>query len=279
MYYEIYPDTLFLENLFCNLICIGAMKISFDRAVTWKKCLLASVLASFADTAVTILLFQKLWILQLGILFPIEGFLICYCLELSEWKTRMLYIYEIGGLGLLMGGVLEYIEQWGKVTLEIFLTVVFALGIGAGITKRLEKTMKSQRILLRDVAVYKNQKCIEVKGFADTGNHLKDPVSQRPICILEYEELEKILTTRQKYEITELLDFGAPEGEIQTDYGFVPYESLGNPTGLLLVMEMDFMVICQEHGDRVIEKPMIGITRQKFAGLFHYSILLHKDFC
>ena len=62
-------------------------------------------------------------------------------------------------------------------------------------------------------------------------------------------------------------------------YQMIPYQCVGQPKGILKGTQIDYMVILEGENSRIIEKPMIGITEQPFTGIFHYSILLHNDFC
>ncbi|MGN0334077.1 MAG: sigma-E processing peptidase SpoIIGA [Lachnospiraceae bacterium] len=279
MHYEIYPDTLFLENLLCNLLFLGIVKRCLVHAVTWKECIFAAVLTAAVNTVGSILCFRHFWILQSGILFPVSGMMVCYCMQIREWRRILYMIVQFAGLGLILGGLIEFAEQWTELRMYIVLLVLLFFGITAGIMERLIKHYRRQDASMRKVVIYLNRKCSSIRGFADTGNQLIDPVSKKPVCILEYDALEKILTTRQKYEITELLDFGMPLEPENYRYHYIPFQSLGTGNGMVLGMELDCMTVLNAGQIRVIEKPMIGITRQKFAGLFHYSILLHNDYC
>ncbi len=276
MHYEIYPDMLLLENFFCNLICLGAAK-RWICTVSWKRCIGAAFFAALVNTGFSILLFRHFWILQLGVLFPVTGVMVCACLRIREWRKSFLLICRFAWLGLMLGGVLEYLGQWEGLRMKILLSALLVLSASAIIPVFRIYSRKSEA--MRDVCICFNQKCREIRGLADTGNMLTDPISKKPVCILEYEELKLILTTRQQYEIAELLDFGFPKDCETTGYYLIPYQSLGSPSGLLVAMELDRMIIYCGKCRKVVEKPLVGITRQQFAGIFHYSILLHNDYC
>lgn len=69
------------------------------------------------------------------------------------------------------------------------------------------------------------------KGFIDSGNHLREPVSQSPVCIVEKSWLEKFL----------------PEEEIGHIFSTeVEYHSLGSPQGKLMAAGLKELAIKQK---------------------------------
>ena len=115
---------------------------------------------------------------------------------------------------------------------------------------------------MREIVLYWNNRSNHISGFADTGNHLFDPISKKPVCIITKEAWKAVL-----------------EDSEPPMYHLVSYQSVGNPQGLLWAAQIDYMVVMDGSNSRIIEKPMIAITEQPFTGIFHYSILLHNDFC
>ena len=101
-----------------------------------------------------------------------------------------------------------------------------------------------------------------MKGFLDTGNHLIDPVSKKPVSVITLEAWKHLAETIEP-----------------PSFRLIPFKTVGNPEGLIEVVQIDYMVILQGKNSQIIEKPMLAITKQPFTGIFHYSILLHSDFC
>ena len=115
---------------------------------------------------------------------------------------------------------------------------------------------------MREIALYLNGRCCHIRGFADTGNQLFDPISKKPVSIVSKDAWNTLL-----------------EDSEPPLYYFIPYKTVGNPNGILLAVQIDYMVILEGNNSRIYEKPMIAITEQPFTGIFHYSILLHNDYC
>ena len=102
------------------------------------------------------------------------------------------------------------------------------------------KNYKRQNEYMREVTLCWRGKNCHIKGFADTGNHLMDPISKKPVSIITSEAWHTLL-----------------EKDETPLYRFIPYKG---------------------ENSQIIEKPMIAITEQPFTVIFHYSILLHSDY-
>ena len=262
MHYVIYPDTLFLENLLCNLLFLTFMKSLFFPAATWKRIFLAGSMTALCNTLASILFFRCIWILQLGVLLPAAGIMTCCLLQLRDIRRILYLLYQMILWTLVLGGILQALQQWTELRVEvIFLSTAF-LALVFGILEKILKIYKRQNECMREIVLYWNEKSCHIRGFADTGNQLFDPVSKKPVSIISLEAWNTLL--------------GDSEPPL---YYAIPYQCVGQPKGILRGAQIDYMAILEGENSRIIEKPMIAITEQPFTGIFHYSILLHNDFC
>ncbi len=253
MHYVIYPDTLFLENLICNLLFLTFLKSLFFPSAKGKRILLASVVTAFCNTLISILFFRCIWILQVAGLFPAAGFMVWYCFEINDQRRMLFLLYQMILWILVMVGM---IQIFNHVVLSVLLIVLVF-----GILEKVFKTYRQQNTWMRKVILYFGEACVEIGGFVDTGNHLTDPISKKPVSIITFEAWHKMLK-------------GAEEPLLRV----IPYKSVGNPHGYLWGVQIDSMEILDGNQRQIIEKPMIAMTEQPFTGIFHYSILLHSDY-
>lgn len=262
MHYVIYPDTLFLENFICNLLFLAFMKSLFFPAATWKRIVLAGAVTALCNTLASILFFHCIRILQLGVLLPAAGIMVCCCLQIRESRRILYLLYQMSLWTLVLGGILQVLEQWTKLKIEEVLLSAAIMTIVFGILEKILKIYKRQNECMREIVLYWNKKSCHIRGFADTGNQLFDPIRKKPVSIISQDAWKMLL-----------------EDSPPPLYYFIPYKSVGNPHGILQGIQLDYMVILQGDDSRIIEKPMIAITEQPFTGIFHYSILLHHDYC
>ena len=153
----------------------------------------------------------------------------------------------------LLGGIYANMRQ-------DFRAKVYATAFG--ISEKVLKIYKRQNECMREVVLYWKERSCHIRGFADTGNHLIDPISKKPVSIITLEDWHRLVREEDK-----------------PMYRLIPYKSVGNPNGLLQGIEIDYMAILEGDNSKIIERPMIAITEQPFTGIFHYSILLHSDYC
>lgn len=261
MYYVIYPDTLFLENLMCNLLFLVFMKGSFFPAVKWKRIIFAAVMTAFGNTLVSILFFHSIWILKLGVLFPAACLMMFFVLDIKEGSRIMELSYQMILWMLAFGGILQAVSQWKHVNSSMMLALAGIFTVVFGITEKIMKHYRRQREYLREILLFYHGSSVRVQGFADTGNHLLDPYSKKPVSVLSKEAWEKL-----------------SEKEKKPLFRLIPYRTIGNPDALIKAVEIDRMILLEGKKEYVIERPVIAIAEQPFQGIFHYSILLHNEY-
>lgn len=262
MHYIIYPDTLFLENLSCNLLFLAFLKTLFFQEIRWKRIFWTSGMTALCNTLISILFFRSVWILQIGVLFPAAGVMVCDCFHLRDQRKILYLLYQMILWTLVLGGILQLLEQWMKIRTEEVLFSAVALVLVFGILERVFQVYKQQKECMREVVLYWNGRSCHIHGYADTGNHLMDPFSKKPVSIIS-RDAWNLLTDSVK----------------SPAYFVIPYKAVGNPHGILQGAQIDYMVVLQGKDSRIYENPVIGITEQPFSGLFHYSILLHRNYC
>ena len=262
MHYIIYPDKLFLENFLCNVILLVFLKYLLFPAATGKKIILASLAVALCNTLGSILFFRSIWILQLGVLFPATGILVCSFLRIRDARRILFVLYQMSLWTLVLGGIFQVLQQWMNLECnEILLITAFFMVI-IGSLEKILTIYKQQNDCMREIVLYWNHRSNHIRGFADTGNQLFDPISRKPVSIISQEAWNALL-----------------EDSTPPMYHLVSYTSVGNPQGMMWGAQIDYMVIMEGNNSRIIDRPMIAITEQPFTGIFHYSILLHNDYC
>mgnify|MGYP004561844701 FL=1 len=125
---------------------------------------------------------------------------------------------------------------------------------------------------------YKNQS-ITVKALLDSGNMLKDPISQAPVIIVERESLSKIIPEKVLDYIGNII--GGDETENKQDIQeylskirMVPFMSLGKENGMLVGIRFDKIKIETEDIDIQKENVIVGIYEKKFTKDNKYNALI-----
>lgn len=162
------------------------------------------------------------------------------------------------GVTCLCNGVMNTAIRYSNNRLLIIsLSVLILLGMTCGICRFLQQ--KKSMTKRYQVVVRYLEREIAVTALVDSGNSLTEPITQRPVHIIDmrvWEELTK--------ELSE------PKG-----VWAIPYHSVGKKQGILWGKTVDGMVIKGETRETTIEKPILAIYPGELSGRKEYQMLLH----
>lgn len=125
---------------------------------------------------------------------------------------------------------------------------------------------------------------LAVRALVDTGNQLRDPLTGRPVIIVEYEVLRPLLpvSLRQHIESGEEPDLSRLVEELRgspwaSRVHLVPFTSIGRSHGMLLCFRPDEVVVVTTDRMVRVKDILVGIHRQKLSPQGSYRALLHPD--
>ena len=181
MYYEVYVDVLFVENLWVNvcllLLTSRLMGYQTDRKRIAAGAALGSMGACLLETGSAYLTTAG-WFLG--------TILTAAVMIRTAYGKRNTYIKCLVVLyleGWLLGGPIRYLEQFCVPAGFMMAggSMVLA-GILLAVEWVLVKLRKREDIIC-PVALYLGEASISTEGLVDTGNSLRDPVSGRPVSV------------------------------------------------------------------------------------------------
>lgn len=137
-------------------------------------------------------------------------------------------------------------------------------------------------ILKYKVRFYFNNNFCEADAYLDTGNSLRDPISNKPVIIAEYETFIKCLPE----ECIKLLKQDLPEQEILDSLlssqianrlRIIPFRSVGKNNGILLGIRSDEVHLYTGKEKVIHQGLIIGLYRGKLSNEDKYQVLLPVD--
>ncbi|MCD8097147.1 MAG: sigma-E processing peptidase SpoIIGA [Lachnospiraceae bacterium] len=255
MYYEVYVDILFAENLWMDaailLLTAGFLHLRLRK----RRIALAAFLGSVGACALTVF---SAYINGIGYF---AGMLaICAMMAVVAFPERGKFCGACLGLYLeafLLNGLLRYLAQfhplcglWTAVAGTVACLLLYA-------AQRLLNQQKRLAALNCEATLICGENRITVTGFYDTGNGLYDPISGRPVSILAPELLEKLLT-------------GAGR---ELPPRMIPFRTI-TQSGVLKAYMLDSLELPDADGIRVIKQPLIACMQQ---GRNSRLLILHRD--
>lgn len=160
------------------------------------------------------------------------------------------------------------------------LAAVFLVNWGSALIKK----NFWQALLQLPIVIGFNGKRLALKALVDTGNNLRDPLTGRPVIIVEYQALKPILPEEMRLKVR-----AGEEPELEkiitslagtpwaTKVRVIPFHSLGRTGGLLLGFKPDEVVIFWEERLIKITDVVIGLCWERLAPGGNYRALLHPD--
>ncbi len=125
---------------------------------------------------------------------------------------------------------------------------------------------------------------IYVDALVDTGNQLKDPITQNPVMIVEYDVIKDLLPEKLKkvFENDSDPDFDKAVAALSgTPWAarvhMIPFTSIGRPKGMLLGIRPDEVIVITEEKPVRLKKIIIGVYHHRLSQEEAYRALLHPD--
>ena len=88
---------------------------------------------------------------------------------------------------------------------------------------------------LYDVKLYFKDKSLVLRGLLDTGNNLYDPIFGKPVNVIEYSSIIKLLSEEDADYIKKIIDNnqGLTVSNNSLNVFMIPFKSIGKKNGLL----------------------------------------------
>lgn len=290
--YKVYLDQVFLGNLVMNYAILWAaarlsrIPVHKARLVAGAALGAAYALAIFIPGAGFL---QSLWfktVASAGIVavafYPLTFRMFLTCLGCFFLASFTLGGLAIGMIFYLNSGRVSSWDGVGKVIADnfwpgIFLGLLALWAAGRGFTALLKKG-RFDNLFKIPILINSGGKQVRVKALLDTGNQLKDPMTQHPVVVVEYDSLKPLLPAEIQagFELGGEADIWTilgsfSENSLISRFSAVPFQSLGRPNGMMLGFRPDEVVIERQGKFSRSGRVVVGIYRNKLdpAGSYH----------
>lgn len=263
MQYELYIDIFFLENFIMDYLVLVVIRKMMKSSVTHKRLFCGALFGAFLSSVIVCIpLPATIKLLILHMLVNVGMLMI----GLSILDTRsiikgILYLYIVS---FLFGGVIEWIKSnlnmYYKVGTLFSLIAIGSFVIVRKIFDVLEETLKIPEKYCEVTLVLGEENC-RLKALIDSGNHLFDSITNKPVHIINSEAIKK-LTKENGLSMVR----------------YIPYCTIHEENGVLPVIRIDRMLIHRKQEKEVLF-PVLGIaSHEQFAG-GTFEIILHPKDC
>jgi stage II sporulation protein GA (sporulation sigma-E factor processing peptidase) len=148
---------------------------------------------------------------------------------------------------------------------------------------KLARSKVSKKDMFCNIKIKLNQKIIETTAMIDTGNLLKEPITDIPVIIVEHTLLYGIMPKEILNNLEKILcgNFDNIPEKIKNEYiarlKVIPYSSLGKQNGMLIGIKADSVEIQKTDENIIRSQIVIGIYDKSLTKKGEYRALLGID--
>lgn len=159
---------------------------------------------------------------------------------------------------ILLGGLMEWLNRSSFLSHNFVLLLIAAVtGVYTFLCYLMQRRDLSNHIL--QTVIYKEERCMEIRAYWDSGNQLRDPYTGQGICILSHSKAHHFFT------------------EQRDRFRLVPFQSMGEKDGLLWVTDVDKLQIMDGKQMKSIPHVAIGIASEGLLEDKEYDLILHAS--
>lgn len=269
MYYEFYLDVYFLENFIVNVLILHLTEELLKERISWARMCFAAASGAAASCAAVLLPLYK----NPALSGAAACILPAMALSAAGGRKIARIFCPVCAIALLLGGV------WQILRVRFGMPFYLAAPAGYLSVKYLWKfwrRLRGRTQYIYDVTLQKDGKKACLRGLLDSGNRLVQPVTAKPVHIIEFEQIRKLLNDREQSELLSWLRLEA-EAEGSGKFTYIPYRSIGDNAGVLPAVTLDG--ICIRHGKTAwsTKEPLVAVSRQAVSSRGEYQMILHPS--
>jgi len=293
----VYIEYVLLENIVINFIILYVTKMITRTRASIIKLLIASLLGSlyifyvfFPDTKFMgrFIIKFAISVLMIIIAFSPQG-LNPFIKQISAfYMISFIFAGTTMGLYYILNNNLTFANISFKTSKELIKLLIIGIGLSTVLIKYIFKyhrqKMNKENFLTR-VTISLNSKKVNLIALIDTGNSLKEPISQKPVIIAEYNAVEPVLPDRLKKLYIENKDFDLDiVAKVMEEIGdeiklrLIPYKSIGNENGILIGFKPDSISVhFNDEVKKLKDDIIVAIYNNKLVYDQQYNGLLHPE--
>ena len=288
----IYIDVVLIENLIMNSIILIATGLILKEKIKTVRILCASLVGAIYSVVSYMSILEVYSSIILKIILSIVIVYIAFNPQTMKkmWKHLLLFYltsFVFGGVAFALIYIVKpqdilmknglFLGTYPLKTIILGAVIAFIIIISAFTVVKSKITRKD---MFCEIEIQINGKQIETIAMLDTGNLLKEPITNTPVVVVEHTLLYECIPKEILNHLDELLggEFGNIPEEIKVEYmaklKFIPFSSLGKQNGMLLGMKADFLKIKNIEGESKKEEVIVGIYNKSLTKRGEYRALM-----
>lgn len=262
MYYKLYIDSVFFIQLVMNMYLLSITGKILKCTATHRRIFLGALLGAVMICLVILLPLLNLRIrLFIGVI-PVSMVMIHVVFGIRTFKLIMKSSMAMAVCGFFFGSAVLWLAgqlAWSeKLSYGIWTFAFFGFFCYSFVQFLIRKMCREKEDNLKKIRIPTENGSICMTALFDTGNHLSEPVSGAPVCIISSSAAER------------LYDCFVPQ-----KYHAIPYRSIGRKAGILDAYEIPEIVIEDTYREIQCRRVIIAICNTEISKDSIYQMILH----
>ena len=292
----IYVDVVLIENLIMNYIILLATGLILKTKLKHLRLIIASLLGAIYSIVAYINFLEIYSNFFLKILLSVIIVYIAFNPQTMKkmWKSILIFyltsfvfggaafalIYIIRPQDILMKNGL-FLGTYLLKTVILAAIVAFIVIITAF---TIVKTKVTKKDMFCNIEIKLNGKILKTKALIDSGNMLKEPITNTPVVVIERSLLYEYLPKEILNHLDDIIggDLEKIPEEIRNQYisrlKLIPFSSLGKQNGMLIGIKPEYLKIIKEEQEIKKENVILGIYNKSLTKKGEYRALMGMEF-
>ena len=288
----IYIDVVLIENLIMNFIILLATGIILKEEIKVIRIIIASLLGAVYSIVSYMSILEIYSSMILKIILSVLIVYIAFNPQTMKkmWKDILIFYltsFVFGGAAF----ALIYIVKPQEILMKngLFLgtyplkTIILGSILAFIVLILAFKVVKSKitkKDMLCEIEIQLNGQKIQTLAMIDTGNLLKEPISNTPVIVVEHTLLYDCIPKEILNNLEELLggEFNNIPEKIREEYSsklkLIPFSSLGKQNGMLIGIKADFVIVKDKEKKEKRENIILGIYNKSLTKRGEYRALI-----
>lgn len=283
----VYIDIVILENLAMNYIILIATALIGKYDIKIARNMIASTVGGIYAIINYMIKFSVIQNLIFKIAVSVLMIIITFGVYNIKSLVKQLFLFYLvsftfGGAAFMLLFFLkpeDIIFKNGHLVGTYPIKIALLGGIVGfsiiAITSNIIKDRRKIKSMLCDMEISYNNKSIKLKTMIDTGNLLKDPITQNDVIIVEKNSLRGLVDDEILNHIEDILKGKWLEDSKIHNYKLklIPFSSLGNENGLIIGFKPEYIKVYDEV-EKVRNDVIVGIYPGKLTKTNLYTSLV-----
>lgn len=292
----IYVDVVLIENLIMNYIILLATGLILKTKLKHLRLIIASLLGAIYSIVAYINFLEIYSNFFLKILLSVIIVYIAFNPQTMKkmWKSLLIFYltsFVFGGAAFALIYIIRpqdiliknglFLGTYPLKTVILAAIVAFIVIITAF---TIVKTKVTKKDMFCNIEIKLNGKILKTKALIDSGNMLKEPITNTPVVVIERSLLYEYLPKEILNHLDDIIggDLEKIPEEIRNQYisrlKLIPFSSLGKQNGMLIGIKPEYLKIIKEEQEIKKENVILGIYNKSLTKKGEYRALMGMEF-